>query len=138
MYEVREIQDLRDMLRQSVKIFNEKTAFMIKKNRGEEYTNISYKAYGADVDAFGTALLHLAGKGSRVAILAETRYEWYVSYLATTNGTGIVVPIDKELPSNEIASLLNRSYANVIVYSSSKQPVIDEIKEKITTVKHFI
>lgn len=138
MYEVREIQDLRDMLRQSVKIFNEKTAFMIKKNRGEEYTNISYKAYGADVDAFGTALLHLAGKGSRVAILAETRYEWYVSYLATTNGTGIVVPIDKELPSNEIASLLNRSYANVIVYSSSKQPVIDEIKDKITTVKHFI
>ncbi|MBN1892823.1 MAG: AMP-binding protein [Clostridiales bacterium] len=137
-YEVREIKDLRDMLRQSVKIFNDKTAFLIKKNRGEPYTKISYRTYGADVDAFGTALVDLSGKGSRVAILSETRYEWYVSYLATTNGTGIVVPIDKELPANEIASLMNRSYSDVLIYSSSKQPIIDEIKDQIPTVKHLI
>jgi long-chain acyl-CoA synthetase len=137
-YEVREIKDLRDMLRQSVKLFNDKTAFMIKKNRGEPYTNVSYRAYGADVDALGTALVQLSGKGSRVAILSETRYEWYVTYLATTNGTGIVVPIDKELPAHEIASLLNRSYSDILVYSSSKQPVIDEIKDQIPTVKHLI
>ena len=137
-YEVREIKDLRDMLRQSVKIFNDKTAFMIKKNRGEPYTNVSYRTFGADVDALGTALVQLSGKGSRVAILSETRYEWYVTYLATTNGTGIVVPIDKELPAYEIASLLNRSYSDILVYSSSKQPVIDEIKDQIPTVKHLI
>jgi len=137
-YEVREIKDLRDMLRQSVKLFNDKTAFMIKKNRGEPYTNVSYRAYGADVDALGTALVQLSGKGSRVAILSETRYEWYITYLATTNGTGIVVPIDKELPAHEIASLLNRSYSDILVYSSSKQPVIDEIKDQIPTVKHLI
>ena len=137
-YEVREIHDLRDMLRQSVKIFSDKTAFMIKKNRGEPYTNVSYRAYGADVDAFGTALTRFSGKESRVAILSETRYEWYVSYLSTTNGIGTVVPIDKELPQNEIASLLNRSYSDILIYSSSKQPVIDEIKDKIPTVKHFI
>lgn len=137
-YEVREIKDLRDMLRQSVKIFNDKTAFMIKKNREEPYTNVSYRTFGADVDALGTALVQLSGKGSRVAILSETRYEWYVTYLATTNGTGIVVPIDKELPAHEIASLLNRSYSDILVYSSSKQPVIDEIKDQIPTVKHLI
>ncbi|NLO62970.1 MAG: AMP-binding protein [Clostridiaceae bacterium] len=138
LYEVREISDLRDMLRQSVKIFNDKAAFMIKKNRGEPYTSVSYRTYGADVDAFGTALVHLSGIGSRVAILSETRYEWYVTYLATTNGTGIVVPIDKELPSNEIASLLNRSHTDILVYSASKQPVIDEIKSVIPSVKHLI
>jgi long-chain acyl-CoA synthetase len=138
LYEVREISDLRDMLWQSVKIFNDKAAFMIKKNRGEPYTSVSYRTYGADVDAFGTALVHLSGIGSRVAILSETRYEWYVTYLATTNGTGIVVPIDKELPSNEIASLLNRSHTDILVYSASKQPVIDEIKSVIPSVKHLI
>ncbi len=137
-YEVREIKDLRDMLRQSVKLFNDKAAFMIKKNRGEPYTNVSYRTFGADVDALGTALVQLSGKGSRVAILSETRYEWYVTYLATTNGTGVVVPIDKELPAHEIASLLNRSYSDIVVYSSSKQPVIDEIKDQISTVKHLI
>ena len=126
------------MLRQSVKLFNDKAAFMIKKNRGEPYTNVSYRTFGADVDALGTALVELSGKGSRVAILSETRYEWYVTYLATTNGTGIVVPIDKELPAREIASLLNRAYSDVLIYSASKQPVIDEIKDQIPTVKHLI
>lgn len=138
LYEVRKVNDLRDMLQQSVKIFRDKTAFMIKKVRGEAYTNVTYKEFAEDVDAFGTALLNLSGKGSRVAILSETRYEWYVSYLATTNGTGIVVPLDKELPKQEIASLLNRSHADVLIYSSSKQPVVSEIKELVSSVKYYI
>jgi long-chain acyl-CoA synthetase len=138
LYEVRKMTDLRDMLQQSVKIFRDKPAFMIKKVRGEAYTNVSYKEYSEDVDAFGTALVNLSGVGSRVAILAETRYEWYVSYLSTTNGTGIVVPLDKELPKQEIANLLNRSHADVLIYSSSKQPIVSEIKELVPTVKHFI
>ena len=138
LYEVRKIKDLRDMLEQSVKLYQDKTVFMIKKNRGEPYTNISFKEYSDDVQAFGTALSNLMGLGSRVAILAETRYEWYVSYLAVTNGTGIVVPLDKELPKVEIASLLNRSFSDCIIYSASKQSVIDEIRDQIPTVKHFI
>jgi len=138
LYEVRKIRDLRDMLQQSVKLYQDKAVFMIKKNKGENYTNISYKQYSSDVNAFGTALTNMSGSGSRVAILAETRYEWYVSYLSVTNGTGIVVPLDKELPKHEIASLLNRSFSDCLIYSASKQSVIDEIRDEIPTVKHFV
>ena len=138
LYEVRKIKDLRDMLQQSVKLYQDKTVFMIKKIKGEPYTNVSFKQYGEDVDAFGTALTHLAGRGSRTAILAETRYEWYVSYLGITNGTGIVIPLDKELPRQEIESLLIRSSADCLIYSSSKQSVIDDIRETVPSVKYFI
>lgn len=138
LYEVRKIRDLRDMLQQSVNLYREKDAFLIKKNKGEPYTGISYKQYSDDIQALGTSLCHLSGHGSRIAIIAETRYEWYVTYLAVTNGTGIVIPLDKELPKQEIASLLNRSYADCVVYSSSKQSVIDEIRDQIPTVKHFV
>ena len=138
LYEVRKIKDLRDMLHQSVKLYQDKTVFMIKKLRGESYSNVSFKQYSDDIDAFGTALTNLAGAGSRVAILSETRYEWYVSYLSVTNGTGIVVPLDKELPKQEIASLLNRSHSDCLIYSSSKQSVVDEIKNELESVKYFI
>jgi long-chain acyl-CoA synthetase len=138
LYEVRKIRDLRDMLSQSVDLYRDTNAFLIKNDKGGEYVPVTYKQYSDDVDSFGTALTKISGAGSRIAILAESRYEWYVSYLAVTNGTGIVVPLDKELPKQEIESLLNRSYSDTIIYSSSKQSVIDEIRANIPTVKHFI
>ena len=50
-------------------------------------------------------------------MIGENRYEWSISYLSTVNGTGVVVPLDKELPANEIELLLERSGAIAIIYS---------------------
>ncbi len=138
LYEVRKIGDLRDMLRQSVDLYADHVAFMIKKERGGPYIDVTTREFADDVDAFGTALLHHIDRGSRVAILAETRYEWYVSYLSVTNGVGIVVPLDKELPGQEIASMLNRAEVNTLIYSAAKQKLVDEIIDDIPDVKCFI
>lgn len=138
LYEVRHINDLRDMLTQSSALYADQTAFLIKDRRGGPYLPVTYRQYAADVDAFGTALADAGLKGGRIAILAETRYEWYVSYLATTNGTGIVVPLDKELPVGEIRSLLERSRADAVIYSSSKKEQMDLIREDNPGVRHFI
>ena len=99
--------------------------------RSLPYMPISYIQYDRDVDAFGTRLKHLGLESARVAILAETRYEWYVTYLATVNGVGVVVPLDKELPQAEIESLLNRSYADVLVYSAGKKKDVDAIRANL-------
>jgi len=138
LYEVRKIKDLRDMLQQSVMLYQDNTVFMIKKVKGDPYSNVSFKQYSEDVDALGTALTHLIGHNSRFAILSETRYEWYVSYLGIVNGSGIAVPLDKELPKQEIASLLNRSQSDCLIYSSAKQEIVDAIRGDIPTVKYFI
>jgi long-chain acyl-CoA synthetase len=128
LYEVRPISDLRDMLEQSRKLYADQTAFLVKDKRGEPYRAIPYSQYAADVDALGTAFADLGLVGGRIAILGEARYEWYVTYLATVNGTGVVVPLDKELPVQEIRTLLQRSYADAVVYLSSKKPEIDKIR----------
>jgi long-subunit acyl-CoA synthetase (AMP-forming) len=138
LYEVRPITDLRDMLAQSGKLYADRTAFLIKDRRGGPYLPVTYRQYAGDVDAFGTALADLGLKGGRIAILAEARYEWYVSYLAAVNGTGIVVPLDKELPVGEIHSLLERSRADAIIYSSTKKEQIDLIRADNPGVRYFI
>ena len=135
LYEVRKIRDLKDMLKQSSVLYKDRNAFLIKEKKGEPYKSVSFGKYSEDVDAFGTALLQTLGSGSRIAILAETRYEWYVSYLSVVNGTGIVVPLDKEQPSAEIASLLNRAKADCVIYSSSKKDVMDAIENDIPGVR---
>ncbi|MHB1452419.1 MAG: AMP-dependent synthetase/ligase [Saccharofermentanales bacterium] len=137
-YEVREIADLKDMLRQSVEIYKDKAAFLIKGKKGEEYQPVSFIQYGRDVDAFGTALHSLNVENARIAIFGESRYEWYVSYLSTVNGNGICVPLDKELPKNEIANLINRSHSNILIYSGAKTEDIEAIRDQIPSIRYFI
>ncbi len=120
LYEVRQIRDLKDMLSSSAVQFADRTAFHVKKEEGGPYETITYRQFKADVDAFGTALHALGLSGGRIAVVGENRYEWAVSYLATVNGTGIVVPMDRELPLNELQSLMHRAHVNAIIFSGTK------------------
>jgi long-chain acyl-CoA synthetase len=137
-YKVRPISDLKDMLQQSVDVFGERPLFLIKNEKGGSYKKISFSRYGADVEAFGTALMSIGIPQPRVAIIGESRYEWYISYLATVNGNGIVVPLDKELPKGEIANLINRAHCDVVVFSHMKQEDILAIRPDIPEAKVFI
>ncbi len=138
LYEVRSISDLKDMLEQSRKLYADQTAFLIKDQRGEPYRPITFARYAADVDALGTAFADLGLSGSRIAILGDAHYAWYVTYLATVNGIGVVVPLDKELPVREIHNLLSRAQADTIVYSASKKDSIAAIREDNPGIRHFI
>ena len=120
LYDVRQIHDLREMLNGSAEQFGDKAAFLVKKQEGGPYEPVSYKQFKHDVDALGTAFLSLGLQDGRIAIVGENRYEWAVSYLATVNGTGTVVPLDKEIPFSELESLIQRANVDAIVFAGSK------------------
>ncbi len=136
LYEVRAIKDLKDMLRQSAELYSTSTAFLTKPVKLGPYKPVSYKQYAEDVDRIGTALLSLGlGKGSAVAIISETRYEWYVSYLGVLNGAAVIVPMDKELPAEETAAMLRRAHVNAIFYSESQSEKVNSIKNDLPELK---
>lgn len=109
-----------------------------RKERSLPYLSVTYRQYARDVDALGTCLMSLGLANGRVAILGETRYEWYVSYLATVNGVGVVVPLDKELPAVEIGNLLTRSHADVLIYAKSKLKEVNAIRAAVPDVRYFV
>ncbi len=138
LYKVTRPKNLRDVIKTRLKEFPDNPVFLVKEKKGGEYVPISTEKYDHDIDSLGTALMHYVPKGSRVAILSETRYEWYTSYLATTNGTGCVVPLDKELKSEEIESMLNRAEVDILIFSKSKKDVVEEVYGKVPTMKYWI
>ena len=77
-------------------------------------------------------------KNSRVVIVSETTYDWYVSYMTLLCGAGIVVPVDKELPENELENVINRANATAVIYSAKKEDAIKKIENNVPTVKYFI
>lgn len=138
LYDVRPIRNLKEMLHSSVAAFGEKPAFLSRQSKKSGYFPISYKQFGADVVALGTALIDLGLKGKRIAIIGENRYEWSLSYLAAVNGVGVAVPLDRDLPEHEIQSLINRSEASAVILSPSVKPQMMNIKPTLKTVEYFI
>ena len=114
--------------------------FILEKfNPKEAFQEITYTQFAQDVIALGTALTqkyHL--KDERVVIIGENTYHWYVSYMAMLCGGGIAVPVDKELPPNEIENVIHRSRASAVIYSTKKKDVIKKVEDKLPEVKYFI
>lgn len=138
LYDVTEVHNLRDVIKKRVREFPENPVFLVKSKRGGQYEPISSEKYDHDIDSLGTYFMNSVKKGSRVAIFAETRYEWYVTYLATTNGTGCIVPLDKELPVNDVLNMLDRAATDIVVFSKSKLEIINQVYGKCASVKQYI
>lgn len=110
-----------------------------KPNHKEPYKTTTYKEFGEDVFALGTAMTSILNlKNKRVIIIGETQYDWYVSYMAMLCGVGIAIPVDRELPVNELENIVIRSKASAIIYSPKKENDIKKIKEKIPEIEYFI
>ena len=138
LYEVTKITNLRDVIKTRVKEFPENPVFLHKTKKGGDYEPVSTEKYDHDIDCLGTSIMHTTPKGSRVAILSETRYEWYVSYLATTNGVGCVVPIDKELHETEILNCLERAEVDMLIFSKTKLEAVEAVYGKVPSLKYYV
>jgi long-chain acyl-CoA synthetase len=104
----RPIMDLKHMLETSAseEWYSDHVAFYQKMKPGAEYETVSYQQTLADVNALGTALIDAGLKGKKIAIIGENSYWWAVSYLAVVCGTGIAVPLDKELSAKDVEGLV--------------------------------
>ena len=127
LYEMRPISNLKDLLTTSCEMFNTKDAFLVKDKPGGTYQPISYGQFYMDVNGLGTSFINLGLKGKKIAVIGENSYPWVVTYFATVNGTGVIVPIDRELKIMEIKALLQRAGVSAVVYSKKVKRVIDEI-----------
>lgn len=126
LYEVRRIRDLRELIHSSAELFGDRAAFLIKDKPGGEYQPVSYIQMLSDMNGLGTALLNRGFGGQKIAIVAENRYEWVLSYFAVCCGTGIFVPIERELTKEDIKNLLMRSGATAVIYSSKTKDLVEE------------
>lgn len=64
LYDAVEFEDIRGVIRNVVEKYPDNNAFIIKKKQGKkvEYENITYKRFGEEIDALGTALVNMGLK----------------------------------------------------------------------------
>ncbi len=138
LYETLKITDLKDMLTKTKQQYKNRPAYKIKISEGN-YKIYTHEEIREMVNALGTALIDIGLKGKRIAVIGENRLEWEIAYLSVVCGTGVVVPLDKSLPENELSSLIQRAEVEAIFYSEKYEETIKKIKYSTKNkLKHLI
>ena len=132
-YDVEHINNMRELLNNTVDKYPQNIAYKFKKYRGKnkfEYVNKTYSEFKYDVEGLSTKLLNMGLEGKKIAVIGNNRYEWCTTYLAVTTGNMIIVPLDKALPENELESLLHRSEAEVVFCDGKYVDKVKKVKEQ--------
>lgn len=119
--ESRPITTIKEMIESSVELFGDNTAFLTKLVKGD-YQKITYKQFAADINALGTELIARGFKGNNIAIIGDTNYTWSVANLAVVCGAGLVVPIDKELPYDDIKHIIQETASTAVFFGPRHEP----------------
>lgn len=138
-YEGTSFTTVKEIFINSSKEYADRTFLLEKFNPKEEWTEITYNQFKNEVIGLGTALTRkLNLKDTRIVIIGENTHHWYVSYMTMLCGAGIAVPVDKELPENEIENVIKRAKASAVIFSTKKADVIKKVSENLPDVKYFI
>lgn len=128
-HKTEEVTNLKEMLYRSADIYRSRTAFKIKDENGN-IISISYEQFKNDIVSLGTSLIEKGFLNKRIAVIGKNSYQWCVSYLSATI-VGIVVPIDKELHTDDVINFMNVSQTVCILGDSKNLDCILGNIEKV-------
>lgn len=135
-YEVEKFNSIKEMMELAVKEAGNKVAFKYKKN--DYIVDITYSQFQQDTFNLGTALTNIHVNNKHIAVIGENSYKWLTVYLTVLKSDGVFVPIDKELPKEDIINLLTHSDSEVLFFSKKYNKWIDDFKKALPNIKYFI
>ncbi len=130
-HKTEEVTNLKDMLYRSGDIYRSRTAFKLKDENGN-IKSITYEDFKNDVAYLGTSLIKKGFLNKRIAVIGKNSYKWCVAYMAATI-VGIVVPIDKELHSDDVINFMNVSQT-VCILGDKKN--LDTVLDNISKIEN--
>lgn len=136
-YPVTEIFSVQDMLIKSAASYPNNLALSDLTNT--PIPRLTYSELLNTVQRFGSAITNIGIKErSHIAVIGENRVQWGITYLTAMCYNMVIVPIDKNLTSNEILNILYESDAEVVVYSDQFEQLLTFDKPVLKKLKYYI
>lgn len=129
LYETTKFRDFRVMIEQAATLHGSDTAFSYKKNPNDaEVVKISFDQARNDIRDFGTECIAMGLRDKKCAIIGTGSVGWIYSYFALMSVGAVTVPIDKELPAADMASIIERAGCSAIFYGAEIGGKLDYLK----------
>ena len=134
--EVKKVDSVKDLMRQATEEAGDKIAFMYKE--GKENIEVTYAKFQEDTIALGTAITELGLNDKHIACIGDNSYKWLTTYLTVLKSDGVFVPVDKELPIEDIINILKSSDSEILFYAEKYEKYVEQILREATNVKFLI
>ena len=137
LYDVPQIETIQQMVLESAEKFSDKIA--LEDLNPTPIQSVTYKELLKYILKFGSALKNLGLKErSHIALIGENRVQWGITYLTAMCFNYVIVPVDKNLTTNEIFNIVHESDAEAIVFSQSFSSTFSGSHTSLKKLKYFI
>jgi long-chain acyl-CoA synthetase len=116
LFEVPDMESIPGMLRRAARLHPGRTAVTEPPEDGGGCSSMDYSSLLESVESLARGILSLCGSRPVVGIAGRNSTSWCRAYLAALTAGGVAVPIDREIPFEEMYSILRRSGAGAVFF----------------------
>lgn len=139
LYETTVFENFRVMTENVAKKYPDRVAISYKRNpRDKETVNVTYAEARDYIRDMGTEFINMGLRDKHIALIGESSCEWICTYFSLMSVGAVTVPIDKDLPPDEMAGILNFSDSEAVFYSPVIEDKIKSIKDKVPRIKTYV
>lgn len=139
LYETTVFQDFRIMTENVAKKYPDRIAISYKKNpKGKETVDVTYTEARNYIRDMGTELIAMGFTDRHVALIGESSFAWVCSYFSLMSIGAVVVPIDANLPLDEMAGIIVSAECEIVFFSPSIHEKMNELRTRGSGLKTLI
>lgn len=139
LYETTKFSDFREMVENVADRFPDKPAFQYKEDpKQKKATTITFAECRDYVRTLATELHSMQLEGKKIAIIGTASVDWFLSYTAIMCVGAVTVPIDRELPVSDTASIINTAKCEYVFFAADLAEKIREVCNQAPIAEHLV
>lgn len=136
-YQVTKFNNFREMLDIAVREAGDRIAFKYKEEK-DKIVEVTYSEFVQQTEWLGAALTEMGYSDKHIACIGKNSYKWVLTYLTVLKSSGVYVPVDNELTSEEILHVINDSESSVVFYTKKHEELFMANADRLPKVGLFI
>ena len=135
--EVEPLSRVRDLITHGVEKTPDRAAFIYKK--GKDVIEVSYTNLYDEIVALGNAFAARGFIGGKhIACIGANSYKYVCSYLSTLSGDNVFVPVDKDLPEQDIINVISNSDAEAVLCDKKYEEIFINNSSSLPNLKLIV
>ena len=133
--EPKNIESMIQLVRTGAEQFGEKDIYIYIEDKEEKH--LSYRENYERVLYAGTYMCSLGLAGKKIAVVGDTHPLYMTTFFTAISMNGTVVPLDKDLPDEQLIEFMNIAEVSALVYTEKFNNRMRNYGDRIPTLQYF-